>query len=60
MPEKVTQLDASKDPATSKQYDTESSPEKKFKEFYELADKMKIAMFSTYRNGVGVCPASPH
>lgn len=55
MPEKVTKIDASQDPATTKQYDNESSAEKKFTEFYELVDKLNIAMMGTYRNGVGVC-----
>lgn len=61
MPEKVTQIDASQDPATTKQYDSESSVETKFKDFYELVDKLNIAMMGTYRNGVGVCcPPSRH
>lgn len=55
MPEKVTEIDASQDPATTKQYDSESSSEKKFTEFYELVDKLSISMMGTYRNGVGVC-----
>ncbi|KAF2159665.1 hypothetical protein M409DRAFT_70850 [Zasmidium cellare ATCC 36951] len=53
MPEKVSSIDASRDPAVSKQYDNESSAETKFKEFYELVDSLTISMFGTYRNGVG-------
>lgn len=54
MPEKVSSIDASRDPSVAKQYDSESSTEIKFKDFYELVDNRKIAMMGTYRNGVGV------
>lgn len=60
MPEKVSSIDASRDPAVSKQYDNESSAETKFKEFYELVDSLTISMFGTYRNGVGVCLVSSY
>lgn len=53
MPEKVNQLDASRDPSVAKQYDSKSSFETKFKDFYAIADANKVSMFSTYRNGVG-------
>ena len=54
MPEKVNDLDASRDPSVAKQYDNESSTETKFQDFYKIADDRKICMMGTYRNGVGV------
>ncbi|EME45854.1 hypothetical protein DOTSEDRAFT_171519 [Dothistroma septosporum NZE10] len=53
MPEKVNDLDATRDPSVAKQYDNESSTETKFKDFYKIADDRKICMMGTYRNGVG-------
>lgn len=56
MPEslKQSEVNSKTDPSVAKQFDTETSSEEKFKDLYELADKMKISMLSTYRNGVGV------
>ena len=53
MPEKVSAIDASRDPATSKQYDDKSTNETKFKDFYELVDSMNVGMMGTYRVGEG-------
>lgn len=54
MPEKVNDLDASRDPSVAKQYDDKSSAETKFQDFYKIADDRKICMMVTYRNGIGV------
>lgn len=57
MPEALQQseVDSNTDPSVAKQFDTETPVEKKFEDFYKLADGQKISMLSTYRNGVGVC-----
>lgn len=56
MPEslKQSEVDSKTDPSVAKQYDTKTSPDQKFQDFYSLADGMKISMLSTYRSGVGV------
>lgn len=56
MPEQLKQseVDSKTDPSVAKQFDNETSSEDKFKDFYSLADGMKISMLSTYRSGVGV------
>lgn len=60
MPESLrhSEVNSKTDPSVAKQFDTETSSEQKFKDFYSLADGMKISMMSTYRNGVGVCQPS--
>lgn len=60
MPEslKQSEVNSKTDPSVAKQFDTETSTEDKFKDFYSLADGMKISMMSTYRNAVGVCITS--
>lgn len=56
MPEQLKQseVDSKTDPSVAKQFDTQTPTEQKFKDFYGLADGMKISMLSTYRSGVGV------
>ncbi|KAF7196736.1 Protein bli-3 [Pseudocercospora fuligena] len=51
MPEKV--LTPSEDPSVTKQYDSKASAGEKFKDFYEIADNLKISMLGTYRQNVG-------
>jgi hypothetical protein len=56
MPEKLTQqeVDNKVDPSVSKQYDSEVSREESLKDFYAIADGLKIAMLGTFRPGIGV------
>lgn len=61
MPEslKKSEVQREEDPSVVKQF--ENAPaETKFKDFYEIADKLKMAMLVTYRPGLGVGHISIH
>ena len=60
MPEalKKSEIQRQDDPSVAKQYEN-ADFETKFKDFYEIADKRKIAMMGTYRPGVGVRTIAP-
>ncbi|EME78553.1 uncharacterized protein MYCFIDRAFT_80955 [Pseudocercospora fijiensis CIRAD86] len=51
MPEKV--LDPTQDPSVTKQYDTQTSPEEKFQDFYTIADNLGVCMLGTHRPNIG-------
>lgn len=55
MPETLTksEVDSKTDPSVSKQYDSETSTVQQIKDFYTKVDEMKVAILSTYRQGVG-------
>ncbi|KAK3113403.1 hypothetical protein LTR53_009337 [Teratosphaeriaceae sp. CCFEE 6253] len=55
MPEAVTaeEINSKTDPTVAKQYDSESSSEKKFEDFYAITDKLKIGLMGTLREGTG-------
>jgi len=54
MPEQLKQEELHKDITVAKQYDSETPSEKKFEDMYAIADKLKIAMMGSFRNGIGV------
>lgn len=58
MPEplKKSEVEKGQDPTVAKQWDDETPADKKFEDFYKIADGLKIGMMGTLRNGVGVCP----
>lgn len=53
MPESVSQIDASRDPSVTKQYDSQSSTETKLQDFYALTDARNVSLLTTYRQDVG-------
>lgn len=55
MPETLTksEVDSKTDPSVSKQYDNETPKEQQIKNFYEIADKLKVGILNTYRKDVG-------
>ena len=57
MPEQLKQseVDKGQDPAVAKQWDGDTSTEKKFEDFAAMADGLPICMMGTARNGLGVC-----
>lgn len=56
MPEQLKQseVDKGQDPTVAKQFDNETLAGPKFEDFYAIADKLKIAMLGTLREGTGV------
>lgn len=64
MPESLTKQEVEKgiDPSVSKQYDDSVSLDQKFEDMYAIADKLKVGMMGSLRNGIGVgCPSvRPH
>jgi len=53
MPSDVSDVSPNQDPSVVKQWDDDVAVDTKFKDFYDIADKLKIALFSTYRPGIG-------
>lgn len=55
MPETLTKEEVQKgqDPSVTKQWDNDTPVEQRFKDFYDIADGLKIGIMGTYRNGVG-------
>ncbi|KAF2149657.1 blue light-inducible protein-like protein Bli-3 [Myriangium duriaei CBS 260.36] len=55
MPEPVTKQDIEKgvDPTVARQWDETTTVADKFKDFYEIADKLKVCLMGTKRSGVG-------
>lgn len=55
MPEplKTSDVTEGKDPSLTKQYDTETPVDKQISDFYGVADKLKIALLTTQRQGLG-------
>ncbi|KAH9825877.1 bli-3-like protein 2 [Teratosphaeria destructans] len=55
MPEplKPEEVKSQTDPSVAKQYDESAPLDKKLEDFYAIADKIKISMLGTYRNGIG-------
>ncbi|EMD00080.1 hypothetical protein BAUCODRAFT_145392 [Baudoinia panamericana UAMH 10762] len=55
MPEGLTKQEVDKgiDPSVNKQYDDQTPTEQKFEDMYAIADKLKIGMLGSYRNGIG-------
>ncbi|KAF2766310.1 hypothetical protein EJ03DRAFT_330167 [Teratosphaeria nubilosa] len=55
MPEplKAEEVNSQTDPSVAKQYDDSASLDKKLQDFYAIADKIKVSMLGTYRNGIG-------
>lgn len=49
-----SEIDSKTDPTVANQYDRETPKAQQVKELYELVDSKKVALLSTYRNGVGV------
>nr|POF20928.1 protein bli-3 [Quercus suber] len=50
---KQSDIDSKTDPSVARQLDNDASAEEKFKDFYAIADKLKIGLLSTYRQGTG-------
>ncbi|KAK5126423.1 hypothetical protein LTR85_010659 [Meristemomyces frigidus] len=55
MPEALTKQEVEKgqDPSVVKQYDDSVSTDEKFEDMYAIADKLKIGMMGSLRNGIG-------
>merc|ERR1712129_517972 len=55
MPEqlKAEEVNSKTDPSVAKQLDNDVSSEKKFEDFYAIADKLKIGLLGTLRDGTG-------
>ncbi|KAJ4365675.1 hypothetical protein N0V83_008295 [Neocucurbitaria cava] len=55
MPETLhaSEVKSQTDPSIAKQYDNETPKEQQVKQFFEMADGLKVCMLNTYRNGVG-------
>ncbi|KAK6397561.1 hypothetical protein LTR65_006538 [Meristemomyces frigidus] len=55
MPETLTKQEVEKgqDPSVTKQYDDSVSLDEKFEDMYAIADKLKIGMMGSLRNGIG-------
>jgi len=55
MPEqlKAEEVNSKTDPTVAKQWDNDVSTEKKFEDFYSIADKLKIGLLGTLREGTG-------
>lgn len=62
MPETLSREEVEKgiDPSVSKQLDNDVSSEKKFEDFYAIADKLKISLLGTFRESVGGVRLHPH
>ena len=58
MPEPLKQSEVEKgqDPTVAKQWDDDTPLETKFEDFAAIADKLKVGMMGTFRNGIGVWP----
>nr|POE88037.1 protein bli-3 [Quercus suber] len=50
---KQSDIDNKTDPSVARQLDNEASQEEKFTDLYAIADKLKIGLLSTYRQGTG-------
>lgn len=53
MPSDVSDLSSSQDPSVVKQWDNDVSQDIKFKDFYAIADSLKVCLLSTYRSQIG-------
>lgn len=55
MPEplKTSDVTANKDPSVTKQYDAETPVDKQISDFYGVVDKLKVALLTTQRQGLG-------
>ena len=47
------EVDSQADPSVSKQYDTETPTQQQLEEFYQFADKQKVGLLTTIRQGLG-------
>ena len=47
------EVDSQTDPSVAKQYDNETPTQKQLEEFYQFADKQKIGLLTTIRQGLG-------
>ena len=56
MPEPLTkeEIERGVDPSVSKQWDDDLPLDKKIEDFGAIADKLKIGLMGTLRNGIGV------
>lgn len=56
MPEqlKTSEVEKGQDPTVAKQWDDETSTEKKFEDFADIADGFRVTMMGTLRDGIGV------
>ena len=52
----ASEVNAKTDPSVAKQYDNETPKDQQIKQFFDMADGLKICMLNTYRNGVGESP----
>ena len=54
MPETLKKEEAlNTDPSVAKQWDDETPTDKKFEDFYAIADKLGVGLLGTPRDGVG-------
>ena len=55
LPEQLKQeeVNSKTDPSVAKQWDNDVSTDKKFEDFYGIADKLKIGLLGTLREGTG-------
>ena len=62
MPEplKQSEVDKVQDPTVAKQWDNETPLEQRYEDFAAIADKLKIAMMGSLRDGTGVCQQRMH
>ena len=51
---KKEEVERGQDPSVMKQWDNETSVEKKFEDMYAIADKLGVCMMGTARPGLGV------
>jgi hypothetical protein len=58
MPESLDkhEIDNCQDPSVTKQWDDDVSLDKKMEDFGAIADKLKIGIMGTLRDGIGVSP----
>ena len=47
------EIDSQTDPSVSKQYDSETPTQKQLEDFYTFADKQKVGLLTTVRQGLG-------
>lgn len=62
MPERLTkeEVNSKTDPSVAKQWDDETPVEKKFEDFYGIADGLGVCLLGTNRPGVGVSMSKSH
>lgn len=50
---KKEDIEQKNDPSVARQWDDETPKDQQFKDFYDIADGLKICLFSTYRPSIG-------